>query len=232
VIAGFDTERVPDTLFRVARKPDVWTWTDLWYTGQGRWDDPERIYRVLYTSTTSFGAYLEKLAPFRPDLELLAGLANIRDNDRTAPKTLPAGRLPEGWRLRMLLGKGLTDGAKEPLVAVGRAQSLATLRHAMASVAEGLGITEIDAGVIRVDYSTEFLQLTQAASRFFYGLKSRGVPRFSGIYYLSQYADDVANCAIFERDRPFPVTHLERRDIEIDDEHFLRACELHGVSPS
>ena len=117
------------------------------------------------------------------------------------------------------------------MVAIGRARSLAILRKAAAPVAEQLGIIEIDAGVIRVDYSAEFLQLTQAMSRLVYGLRSRGVPSFSGIYYFSQYADDVANCAIFEHDRPFPVTHLERRDIDMDDEDFLRACELHGIAP-
>jgi hypothetical protein len=42
----------------------------------------------------------------------------------------------------------------------------------------------------------------------------------------------VANCAIFERDRPFPVTHLGRSEIEVDDEDLLRACELHGIAPS
>jgi hypothetical protein len=98
----FDTEPAPDVLFRVARKPDVWKWTDLKYTGQGRWDDPEGCYRVLYASTSAFGAYLEKLAQFRPDLELLAELGTIRANDRMAPKTAPAGTLPSGWRARRL----------------------------------------------------------------------------------------------------------------------------------
>ena len=230
--ARFDTEPAPDLLFRVGRIPDVWQWTDLKYAGHGRWDDPQGTYRVLYASTTAFGAYLEKLAQFRPDLELLAELGNIRNNDRSAPRTAPAGTLPSGWRARHLLGKGLTDGVSRPLVAVGRARSLATLRAALAPVAEQLGIAEIDAGVIRLDVSPGFRRLTQAISRFIYELMSRGAPRFAGIFYLSQHADDVANCAIFEHDIPFPVTHLERTEIEIDDQDFLRACELHGVAPA
>ena len=115
---------------------------------------------------------------------------------------------------------------------MGRARSLATIRVALAPVAERLSITEIDAGVIRLDLSIEFRQLTQAISRFIYERKSRGAPRYAGIYYLSQHADDVANCALFERDRPFPVTHLGRAEVEIDDPDFLRACELHGIRPS
>jgi hypothetical protein len=175
---------------------------------------------------------LEKLAQFRPDLELLAELAKIRPNDRTAPKTGPAGVVPTGWRARHVLGKGLTDGVSEPLVTVGKARSLATIRAAMAAVAVRLGIEEIDAGVIRVEPSVEFRRLTQAISRFVYERKSHGLPRFAGILYLSQHADDVVNYAIFERSGPFPVTHLERSEIALEDEDFLRACELHGLAPS
>ena len=147
----FDTEPAPDVVFRVARKPDVWAWTDLQYTGQGRWDDPQKAYRVLYSSTTPFGAYLEKLAQFRPDLELLAEFGRIRSNDRGAVMTAPAGMLPAGWRARHLLGKGVTDGVRQPLVAVGKARSLASLRTALAALAVDLGIPEIDAGMIRLD---------------------------------------------------------------------------------
>ena len=232
MIPRFDTETAPDVVYRVARGPDVWQWTDLKYAGQGRWDDPAGSYRVLYACASPFGAYLEKLAQFRPDLELLAALGDIRNNDRSAPRTAPAGTLPAGWRARHVLGKGLSDGVKRPLVAVGRARSLASIRIALAAVAGRLGIAEIDAGVIRLDVSPEFRRLTQAISRFIYELGSRGVPRFAGIFYLSQHADDVANCAVFERDLPFPVTHLERSEIELDDEDFLRACELHGIMPS
>jgi hypothetical protein len=42
-----DMKPAPGTLFRVARRPKVWAWTDLKYAGQGRWDDPERRYAVL-----------------------------------------------------------------------------------------------------------------------------------------------------------------------------------------
>jgi hypothetical protein len=131
VIPRFDTEPAPDLVFRIARKPDVWRWTDLEYAGHGRWDDPEGSYRVLYACASAFGAYLEKLAQFRPDLELVVALGNIRDNDRSAPRTVRAGTLPAGWRARHLLGKGLTDGVEEPLVAVGRARNLATLRSTL-----------------------------------------------------------------------------------------------------
>jgi len=207
-------------------------WTDLKFAGHGRWDDPDGSYRVLYASTTPFGVYLEKLAQFRPDLELLATCATIRETGRSARKWASAGALPSGWRARYTLGKGLTDGVSQPLVAVARARSLATLRVALAGVARSLDITEVDAGVIRLDLSVKFLRFTQAISRFIYEQARNDTPCFAGIFYLSQHADDVANCAVFERDGLFPVTHLERSSVEIDDEDFLKACALHGITPS
>ncbi len=48
-------------VFRLARAPDPWTWPDwsqasLGGTFGNRWDDPEGAYRVLYVSSTRFGA--------------------------------------------------------------------------------------------------------------------------------------------------------------------------------
>ena len=39
----------------------------------------------------------------------------------------------------------------------------------------------------------------------------------------------MVNCALFERGS-FPVTNLERREVDLDDEDFLRACELHQIN--
>jgi hypothetical protein len=131
-----------------------------------------------------------------------------------------------------MLGKGVTDGVRQPLVVVGKARSLATLRVVMAPMAERLRIKDIDAGVIRLDISAEFRNLTQAISRFIYESESRRTPRFAGIVYLSRYADDITNCALFERGAEVPVSHLERSEIEVDDEDFVLACELLGIRVS
>ena len=39
---------------------------------------------------------------------------------------------------------------------------------------------------------------------------------------------------LFERsdDSDFPVVHLDRSEIELNDEDFLEACRLHGIQPS
>ena len=87
-------------VFRLARAPDPWAWPD-WSqasfdgTFGNRWDDPEGAYRVLYASSTRFGALLETLARFRPDLAVIAGLSEIegRDDPIDAP-FLPEGKDP------------------------------------------------------------------------------------------------------------------------------------------
>jgi hypothetical protein len=54
------------------------------------------------------------------------------------------------------------------------------------------------------------------------------------VFYLSRYGNDVRNCAIFERSESahFPVTHVERSEIELDDQDFRQACRLHGITPA
>ena len=66
--------------------PDPWAWpgwsqASLDGTFGNRWDDPEGAYRVLYASSTRFGALLDTLARFRPDLAVIAGLSEIEGRD-------------------------------------------------------------------------------------------------------------------------------------------------------
>src|SRR5437667_12644959 len=69
-------------LYRLGRYPDPWAWPDWSYaapdgTFGNRYDDPQASYRVLYASSERVGAFLETLARFRPDLEVLAELDQI-----------------------------------------------------------------------------------------------------------------------------------------------------------
>ncbi len=222
------TQPAPDTLFRVGRKPDPWAWTDLKYAGQGRWDDPERRYAVLYASHDAFGAYLESLSQFQPDLELVAELGRVRRNAAGLRRTTIAGRMPENWRSSRLLGEGAPDGVSGAFVAVGRAATLAVLRQELASVARELDIENVDAGVLRLDYSARFRAFTQAVSRYIYERPEA----HAGIFYLGQQGDEVENYAIFRRGADHPVTSRRRSEIGADDQDFLQACTLLGIEPA
>ena len=230
----FDMESAPEILYRVGRRPHVWEWRD-WRTAfpdrtfHNRWDDPKGEYRVLYAASSRFGAYLEVLSWARPDLELLADCSCIEDNDPTAPRTMPPGRLPPGWRNNLIIGKGVSDEVHDPLVVVGSSASLAAVRLVLAREALQFGLKDIDAEVIRCGDR----RFTQAVSRFIYEHAQSAPNSCAGISYLSRYGDDVWNCAIFEWDgKPFPVTHVWRRDIALEDSDFLAACGRLHIEPS
>jgi hypothetical protein len=227
---AFDTAYASDLVFRVARRPDVWQWTDWRFAGfdgtfGGRWDDPQGRYRALYASRGRLGAYLEVLADFRPDLELVAALREIVQDDDGAA-TAPPGIVPAEWRSKRLIASGITDGVQEPLVVVGGAESLATLRSYLASLAADCGVADVDAAAIRQHAPRRF---TQGVSRFVYEQVREDGSVYAGILYLSRFGDDVVNYALFERGDSFPITHRERMEIRADDPDFASACRLLGI---
>jgi hypothetical protein len=224
----FDTVPAAAALFRVARKPRVWVWTDLKYAGGGRWDDPKHRYAVLYASSDAFGAYLESLSQFQPDLDLVAHLNQVKRNAKGLNLTRTPGRVPAGWRAQRLLGAAIPTGVTGMFVAISHTTTLSTLRVELAEAIGRLGIDDIDAGVLRLDYSDEFRALTQTVSRLVYERPDG----FAGIFYLGQHGDDVQNWAIFQRVADCPVTELSAGEIAADDLDFLRACRLLGLEPA
>ena len=91
------------------------------------------------------------------------------------------------------------------------------------------GLKDINAEVIRCGDR----RFTQAVSRFIYEHAQAAPNSCAGISYLSRYGDDVRNCAIFECDgKPFPVTHIWRGDIALDDSDFQAACRRLHIEPS
>jgi hypothetical protein len=223
---AFDTVEAPDELFRVGRRPDVWRWTDWKFVGCDRWDDPQHGFRVLYTSLSRLGAFLEVLAPLRPDPALQTGLRGIRSNDSGAPRTRMAGSVPDRWRHERIAARGIPDELEGFLVAIGGSRSIATLRRRLRGATRRFGLTDIDAAAIRLTAPRAF---TQEVSRFVFEQVDEGGARYGGIVYLSKHGDDVVDCAIFERGGTLPVHSLERTSIAADDVDFLTACEMLGL---
>src|SRR5438128_1525183 len=112
----------------VVRRPDG--------TFGNRYDDPEASYRVLYASSQRIGAFLETLARFRPDLEVIAELDLIEGEDEPPPA------VPRSWLDNRLLGEATVAGR---FVDVADTTSLATLRTTLAASAIRHGLDEIDA---------------------------------------------------------------------------------------
>ena len=193
------TEAVPPrTVYRLAREPDPWAPPDWAYAGEdgtfgNRFDDPRGTYRVLYASSSRLGCFLETLARFRVDVEVRAALAEISGPD----DYVPLGVVPREWRSGRAIGAADAAGV---FAAIGTAESLATLRKALATTVVELGLDDLDAAAIRMSFPRAF---TQAVSRYVYDSG-----QFDGGCYRSRYGDDVENWVVFE---PFTALHPRPR---------------------
>lgn len=127
-----DLEPTPfedQAVWRIGHAPIPWGFADWAYADQhgrfrfdGRWDDPEGSYRVLYTSTSRFGAFVEALGDFRPDPELAAGLKGIASDDEEP--AVPPGHLPVSWLRGRVVGEATVTAR---CAQVGHSRSLACL---------------------------------------------------------------------------------------------------------
>ena len=120
------------SIFRVARRPDAWTWPD-WASAHedgtfgSRYDDARGEYRVLYASSHREGAFAETLARFRVDLQVFAELRLIDGDteDEGFPDSVPAGVVPAERIETRVIGTATHDG---DFVDVGQSDSIAKLR--------------------------------------------------------------------------------------------------------
>lgn len=222
--SGLASVKPDEPLYRLGRQPDPWAWPDWAYAGPdgtfgNRYDDTEASYRVLYASSQRIGTFLETLARFRPDLEVLAELEEIEGDDEPPPG------VPRAWLETRMVGEATLEGQ---FVDIGDAHSLATLRTALAASAIHYGLDEIDAATIRLKAPRAF---TQSVSRFVYEQRDdQGA--FAGIRYRSRLGDEIINWAVFEPapNAPSPFLAATSSTIEADDADLRRALDLLGLA--
>ncbi len=214
----------PEEVFRLGRRPDPWAWPDWAYadadgTFGNRYDDPQGIYRVLYASTQRVATFVECLAYYRPDIEVVAELQAIvgEEGDEEAPA---AGIVPAGWVGQRCVGRATLVG---DYADVGHHESLAELRAALAARVVHHGLHDLDAATLRLTAPRAF---TQDVSRYVFGQTAGGERRWNGLAYLSKHGDDLQNWAIFEPADPevIDVTEFDR-----DDADLAAALALHGL---
>ena len=140
-------------LYRVGRAPDAWDWPDWAYAGEdgtfgNRYDDPAGEYRVLYACSQRVGAFVETLARYRVDPEILAANAQITvdPDDEEAFPTIAPGVVPRDWRDTRRIGTARHPG---PFAAVGHADSIAHLRIALADQLADFELDDLDGGDLR-----------------------------------------------------------------------------------
>lgn len=209
--------RIPSgPLHRIGRWPDPWQppdWAHAHSDGTfgNRFDDPQAYYRVIYASSHREGCFLETLARFRPDLTLLAELAEIDGADDFTP----LGTVPSSWLATRLIGTAEAQGQYADIYAP---EWIALLRRELASTAVALGLSEIDASILQAGRPR---QLTQEASLvvFRHG--------FDGIFYRSRYGHSIENWAIFE---PFPLRNTTAASIVAGDPDLHAALRILGLT--
>lgn len=218
-------------VYRVAYPPDPWSWTPWEYADHGRfdgrWDDPDGVWRTLYVGSSPLACYLEVLARFRADPQLVDELAEI-DEDEQFP-TVAAGTLSPNWcEQRVLAGAKMTGAFALP----AHHLTLPTLRHRFLPLSRSLGLDDLDAAAVR---DSRPRALTQAIAAWIYTLSTDEGAPLTGIQFQSRHGDDLRLWAIYERteavDSPDAITGRSRRSpVQRDDPALTRAMQLHRLS--
>ena len=109
-------------------------------------DDPKKTYRVLYASSQRLGCFLETLARFRADPQLLAELAEIDgDDDYT-----PAGEVPIEWAEKRMMGSANAEGEYADICS---SEWISRLRKLLAPYLRHFGVEDLDASVLQQNRS-------------------------------------------------------------------------------
>lgn len=192
------------------------------YAGfEGRWDDPDHLYRTTYAGNSAYACWLEVLAPLRPD-PLDEEVAPHPKDDQYQPDT-PPGHVPIGWLERRSLGTATLSGT---YVAIGHSGTLQWLRTHALHLLLSHRVTDIDGAAVRGDNRA----FTQALSRWLYESES---PRLDGVRYDSRHGDRLTLWAVFERSTDGAISaHLSdvsAVEISPTDKELRRALGWHGL---
>ncbi len=169
-------------LYRVGRLPDPLAWSPREVIGDGRFEDPQREFRVLYAGQRR-ACFLETLAPFRPSVEVLAHLRQVVDSQ----EPMPGSVVPADWYQKRAVAR-LRLRPRQRWLDLRAAETREALRMELAATLLDLGLADLDlSGVLGPRRS-----LTQAIARWTY---EHG---YAGIVYRSRFNEALSLWAIFE----------------------------------
>jgi hypothetical protein len=199
-------------LYRVGRLPDPLAWPPWELVGDGRFDDPQREFRVLYAGHRR-ACFLETLAPFRPSVEALAALQQVTGSQ----EPMPRGVVPADWYQKRAVAR-LRLKTRQRWLDLRAAETREALRSELAATLLDLGLADLDlSGVLGPQR-----RLTQAIARWAY---EHG---YIGIAYLSRFDDALSLWAIFEGAVFEPVGVPE--PIVPDDPDLVATAHLFGLA--
>jgi hypothetical protein len=193
-----------DGLYRIGRWPNPLAFPpwEIATRKQNRFDDPHDRFRVLYSAESRLACFVETLAPYRPDGQLLAALKQVTpaESDQDPPL---AGVVPSDWRRDRLLGRLNLDSGQRWLD-LRLSETLEALRWELADSFRILGHTAFDlSSALSGDR-----RLTQVIAGWAFE------QHFQGIAYKSRFGADLDCWAIFEGAR---FEEADIAPIEVDD---------------
>lgn len=169
---------------------------------------------VLYAATTAEACYAETLARFRPTPRMRELL---KDEE---PGFMVVGGVPQDWRLQRLLAEiRLTDPL--PFLDVEAPQTHEYLSNALSSELLALGYDQpLDLSTV----TNQDRRLSRLIADYAYtSTDADGVPRYSGIRYMSRIASGWECWAIFEGTE---VELVGARAILPDDEALQHIAQM------
>jgi len=206
----------PGGLNRVGRKPDPFTWRETRELTEdeqqqlgapvllsgNRYDAPSGEFRTLYFADSAYGAYLEKLSPFRARKGLAEDLDGALDDDAdtTHEESLVGGQLPSDLLDRLVLGEvKFAPGAL--LIDVEDPATLAALARGVGDrFLKPFGLDRFDRGVVL----SRNRRITRTLALELYNMSAG---RAVGLRYSSAHDPDVACFAIWQTALPFMHDH-------------------------
>jgi hypothetical protein len=205
---GVRVARTPrGLLYRIGYAPTPLDWPPREFAGANRFDDPLRVFRVLYAAKQRIACFAESLAPFRTSLAVLAREAAGRDELGE-----PGGVVPLNWlRKRSIARFHLGSGRWLDLRTV---ETFQALRSVLAVQAAAIAVVDLDLGSVagpRRDF-------TQAIARWAY---EEG---YHGIVYKSRLDHRFDCWAVFDTATIEPVGDPE--PLNSDDPDLGRVADL------
>ena len=168
-----------------------------------RWDDPDRVFRSLYTASSVQGAFLETLQELRPNLAFLAGLEAIQlepGEELPSYDTLDASYFENQYACDIVVETVL------PFIEVLHTEIVSFARQRLAGLATHLRLPNVDASTI-LGPVREF---TQALARTIWE------PGYAGICAPSTLGLPYNNWTVFETGRETNVLRAELTVVKAD----------------
>jgi RES domain len=201
---------------------DPWALPDWRYAPfSGRFADPETDaqFRIRYAALKPYGAYVEALQKYRPDLAVLSAMAAVA----CATDPLPAVGIPtDFFANNVLVSADLVIPHDQGIFDLVTGEGMARAHGAIAAAsrASGTALRDYDASTLLSATTRKF---TQALSRVVFEYNM-----FNGIAYRSRFDPDAICIALFEGAHDFEnACHdtIERKSAD-----FRAACAVHHLA--